>query len=77
MEKCVAGGGPAAAHFLCFAKESKQRKATATVVALGVNNSLPLQGAYPLASGYRYAGAEQCSANSLLHLKHVCAVEPV
>src|SRR5579872_4348553 len=23
-----AGGGPAAAHFLCFAKESKQRKAT-------------------------------------------------
>ncbi len=34
-------------------------------------NSLPLQGAYPLASGYRYAGAEQCSANSLLHLKHI------
>ena len=24
-----AGGGPAAAHFLCFAKESKQRKANA------------------------------------------------
>jgi len=24
-----AGSGPAAAHFLCFAKESKQRKATA------------------------------------------------
>jgi len=23
-----AGGGPATAHFLCFAKESKQRKAT-------------------------------------------------
>jgi len=26
---CVAGGSPAATHFLCFAKESKQRKATA------------------------------------------------
>ena len=25
---CDAGGSPAATHFLCFAKESKQRKAT-------------------------------------------------
>ena len=25
----LAGGSPAATHFLCFAKESKQRKATA------------------------------------------------
>ena len=27
----LAGGSPAATHFLCFAKESKQRKATPTV----------------------------------------------
>jgi len=33
-------------------------------------NSLPLQGAYPLASGYRNAGAEQCSAKPLLYLRH-------
>ncbi|RFB70802.1 MULTISPECIES: hypothetical protein [unclassified Herbaspirillum] len=32
----VAGGGPAAAHFLCFAKESKQRKATAIRRPFGV-----------------------------------------
>jgi hypothetical protein len=37
-------------------------------------NSLPLQGAPPLASGYRSAGTEQCSAQSLPHLKHVCAL---
>jgi len=32
----VAGGGPAAAYFLCFAKESKQRKATAIRRPFGV-----------------------------------------
>jgi len=26
----LAGGGPAAAHFSCFAKKSKQKKATAS-----------------------------------------------
>ncbi|RJF96667.1 hypothetical protein D3870_19815 [Noviherbaspirillum cavernae] len=31
----LAGGGPAAAHFLCFAKESKQRKATAQSLPFG------------------------------------------
>src|SRR5947209_5778850 len=31
----VAGGGPAATHFLCFAKESKQRKATAQPLPFG------------------------------------------
>jgi hypothetical protein len=30
----LAGGGPAAAYFLCFAKESKQRKATALPLPL-------------------------------------------
>ena len=29
VERCVAGGGPAAAHFSCLAKKSKQKKATA------------------------------------------------
>jgi hypothetical protein len=31
------------------------------------DSSSPLQGAYPLASGYRYAGTGRCIANSLLH----------
>jgi len=30
-----AGGSPAATHFLCFAKESKQRKATAKPLPCG------------------------------------------
>jgi hypothetical protein len=30
-----AGGGPAATHFLCFAKESKQRKASAGKLPCG------------------------------------------
>ena len=30
-----AGSGPAATHFLCFAKESKQRKATTLPLAFG------------------------------------------
>jgi hypothetical protein len=31
----LAGGGPAANHFLCFAKESKQRKASAGKLPFG------------------------------------------
>ncbi|RQO34311.1 hypothetical protein DBR37_11975 [Herminiimonas sp. KBW02] len=69
VEKWVAGSGPAATHLSCFAKKSKQKKATTAPLPLrgaclcktkmgSGRNSLPLQGAYPLASGYRYAGAD-------------------
>ena len=33
--RSLAGCGPAATHFLCFAKESKQRKATTLPLAFG------------------------------------------
>ena len=35
----LAGGSPAATHFLCFAKESKQRKATARRCPAGTRES--------------------------------------
>jgi hypothetical protein len=61
-------------YFLCFAKESSQRKATALCCPCGVpnfakpkmgsvRNSLPLQGASSLASEDRYAGAKHASRN--------------
>ena len=37
MVRCVAGGGPAAAHFSCLAKKSKQKKATAKPQPLRVS----------------------------------------
>jgi len=39
-------------------------------------NSLPLQGAPPLASGYRSAGVEQCSTKSLHYLKQRSLLYP-
>src|SRR5450830_1508184 len=42
-QRCVAGGGPAAAHFLCLAKESKQRKATAMHRPFGVPGAVSSQ----------------------------------
>jgi hypothetical protein len=36
-----AGGSPAATHFLCLAKESKQRKATASRCSFGVPSAAP------------------------------------
>ncbi|MFJ2989281.1 hypothetical protein ACIPF8_15555 [Collimonas sp. NPDC087041] len=59
----LAGGGPAAAHFLCFAKESKQRKAIA--------QPLPAFGGFPnepCASrmGHKLASLKHVSHNSRL-----------
>jgi hypothetical protein len=51
-----AGGGPAAAHFLCFAKESKQRKATAASCPCGVPENM---------------GAKAGSAKTRLRLRHL------
>jgi hypothetical protein len=51
------GGGPAAAHFLCLAKESKQRKATAeSLPPLGVPEKV---------------NAKVGSAETRLRLKHL------
>ena len=43
-----AGSGPAATHFLCFAKESKQRKAT----------TLPLAFGFPIVRGKKWESFE-------------------
>ena len=42
------GSGPAATHFLCFAKESKQRKAT----------TLPLAFGFPIEQGKKWESLE-------------------
>src|SRR4051794_9467030 len=52
----LAGGGPAAAHFLCFAKESKQRKAIAPRCPCGVPVKL---------------GSQAGSAKTRLRLRHL------
>ncbi|MFZ6749946.1 hypothetical protein [Undibacterium sp. Ren11W] len=81
--RLLAGGRPAVTYFSCFAKKSKQKKATQSRCPCGMPNyagrkmgneanSLPLQGAYPLASGYRYAGVvhvprNPCCTSDKLH----------
>jgi hypothetical protein len=59
-----AGGSPAATHFLCFAKESKQRKATPLRRPFGVPKISPQQRAARklVARGYFFAkGRVRCS----------------
>ena len=81
--RLLAGGRPAATYLFCFAKKGMPKKATAKSPPLRVPacasqkmgneaNSLRLQGAYPLASGYRYAGVVHaprnpcCTSNSFI-----------
>jgi hypothetical protein len=67
-----AGGSPAAAHFSCFAKKSKQKKATQASLPFGFPivqykkwESLETRYALPwecsLASEHHYAGKMQAS----------------
>ena len=58
----VAGSGPAATFFLCFAKEKRQRKATAKPLSLRDSQVR-----------HCLVGA----ANQLAALKHVCVLYPI
>ncbi|MFJ2987879.1 hypothetical protein ACIPF8_08430 [Collimonas sp. NPDC087041] len=59
----LAGGGPAAAHFLCFAKESKQRKAIAQPLpAFGGSPNEPRASRM----GHKLAALKHVSHNSRL-----------
>jgi hypothetical protein len=72
--RLLAGGRPATTYLFCFAKKGMPKKAPQSRCPCGMPNcagrkmgneanSLPLQGAYPLASGYRYAGVVHAPRN--------------